>query len=75
MRELFGVPVSALAVVLGLLVVITLATVAALAVRSRVLFKLGIRNMARRRGRTAIIVGGLMLGTMIIASARSDSAT
>ncbi len=69
MRELFGVPVSALAVVLGLLVVITLAAVAALAVRSRVLFKLGIRNMARRRGRTAIIVGGLMLGTMIIASA------
>ncbi|MEI8412887.1 MULTISPECIES: ABC transporter permease [unclassified Kribbella] len=69
MTELFGIPVSALSVVLGLLVVITLAAVAALAVRNRMLFKLGIRNMSRRRGRTAIIVGGLMLGTMIIASA------
>ena len=69
MTELFGIPVRALAVVLGLLVVVTLAVVAALAVRNRVLFKLGVRNMTRRRGRTAIIVGGLMLGTMIIASA------
>jgi putative ABC transport system permease protein len=69
MTELFGIPVAALAVVLGVLVVVTLTVVAALAVRNRVLFKLGVRNMARRRGRTAIIVGGLMLGTMIIASA------
>ncbi|HEU4947292.1 MAG TPA: FtsX-like permease family protein [Kribbella sp.] len=69
MSELFGVPVTILAVVLGALVVVALAVVGALAVRSRVLFKLGVRNMARRRGRTAIIVGGLMLGTMIIGSA------
>lgn len=69
MSELFGVPVGSLAVVLGSLVVVALTAVGALAVRNRVLFKLGVRNMARRRGRTAIIVGGLMLGTMIIGSA------
>jgi putative ABC transport system permease protein len=67
--ELFGVPVATLAVVLGALVLVALAVVGALAVRNRVLFKLGVRNMARRRARTAIIVGGLMLGTMIIGSA------
>jgi len=69
MQKLFGVPVTSLAVVLGILVVIALAVVAALAVRNTVLFKLGVRNMARRRARTAIIVSGLMLGTMIIGSA------
>ncbi|QNN54137.1 ABC transporter permease [Nocardioides mesophilus] len=69
MRELFGIQVTSLAVVLGVLVVLALAAVGILALRSPVLFKLGVRNMSRRRGRTAIIVGGLMLGTMIIGSA------
>ncbi len=69
MRELFGLPVTSLAVVLGALVVLALAVVALMALRSRVLFKLGVRNVSRRRSRTAIIVSGLMLGTMIIGSA------
>jgi putative ABC transport system permease protein len=69
MSELFGVPVAVLAAVLGVLVVVTFAVVAVLAIRNGVLFKLGVRNLSRRRGRTAIIVAGLMLGTMIIGSA------
>ena len=69
MSELFGAPVGSLAVVLGVLVVVVLAAVAALAVRRTVLLKLGVRNLTRRRGRTAIIVSGLMLGTMIIGAA------
>jgi putative ABC transport system permease protein len=69
MQELFGIPVNSLAVVLGILVVLALAVVAVLALRNTVLFKLGVRNMTRRRARTAIIVSGLMLGTMIIGSA------
>ena len=40
-----------------------------LALRNRVFFKLAARNVARRRGRTALIVIGLMLGTAIISSA------
>jgi putative ABC transport system permease protein len=69
MSRLFGAPVGTLAVVLGVLVVVVLAVVAALAVRRTVLLKLGLRNLTRRRGRTAIIVSGLMLGTMIIGAA------
>lgn len=69
MRELFGVPVGVLAVALGCLVALMALVVGSLALRQRVLFKLGVRNLARRRGRSAIIVGGLMLGTMIIGSA------
>ena len=55
MQTLFGAPVGALALVLGCLVVATLATVTALALRSTVLLKLGVRNLNRRRGRSAII--------------------
>jgi len=69
MSELFGAPVGTLAVVLSALVVLALAVISALAVRHTVLLKLGVRNLTRRRGRSAIIVGGLMLGTMIIGSA------
>ena len=49
--------------------------VAALALRSRVLLKLGLRNIPRRRGRTILIVFGLMLGTVIIAAALSTGDT
>lgn len=69
MSELFGAPVGTLAVVLAALTVVAFGVVCALAVRRTVLVKLGVRNLGRRRARTAIIVSGLMLGTMIIGSA------
>ncbi|GAA2154662.1 hypothetical protein GCM10009844_40780 [Nocardioides koreensis] len=69
MSELFGAPVDTLAVVLGVLLVVAFAMIGGLAVRHTVLMKLGVRNLTRRPGRSAIIVGGLMLGTMIIGSA------
>ena len=69
MSELFGIPVGTLAVVLGALVVIAFGALVVMGLRRRVLFKLGVRNLSRRRGRTTIIVGGLMLGTMIIGAA------
>src|SRR5215831_7710524 len=43
--------------------------VAVLAVRNRLLFKLGLRNIPRRRAQTILIVVGLMLSTLIITSA------
>jgi putative ABC transport system permease protein len=58
-----------LALGLALAVGFVLALVAALALRNRVLLRLGLRNVARRPGRAALIVTGLMLGTTIIASA------
>ena len=57
----------AVGIVVALALVVSL--VGALAVRNRIFFKLGIRNVTRRRARTALIVLGLMLGTTIIASA------
>ena len=69
MSELFGAPVDTLAVVLGVLLVVAFAVIGGLAVRHTVLMKLGVRNLTRRPGRSAIIVSGLMLGTMIIGSA------
>src|SRR5579862_2249495 len=66
MQKLFGIPVGSLAEVLAVLVVVLLAVVAVFALRNRVFFRLGLRNARRRRGRAALIVAGLMLGTMII---------
>jgi putative ABC transport system permease protein len=66
MSKLFGIPVGSLAEVLAVLVVVVLAAVAVLALRNRVFFRLGVRNAGRRKGRAALIVAGLMLGTMII---------
>jgi putative ABC transport system permease protein len=65
-QKLFGIPVSSLAEVLAILVVLALAAVAVLALRNRVFFRLGVRNASRRLGRAALIVAGLMLATTII---------
>ncbi len=75
MNELFGIPMDTLVVVLAVLVAVALGALGALAVRNRVLFKLGVRNVRRRRGRTALIVVGLMLGTTIIAAALTTGDT
>ena len=69
MQRLFGIPMAELALGLALAVGLLLALVTALALRNRVLLRLGLRNLARRPGRAALIVTGLMLGTTIIASA------
>ena len=69
MQRLFGVPMGTLATSLVIALVAALAVFAGLAARNRILLKLGLRNVGRRRGRSALIVVGLMLGTTIIASA------
>ncbi|HEX6228473.1 MAG TPA: FtsX-like permease family protein [Solirubrobacterales bacterium] len=69
MERLFGIPMGGLAVGLVIVVSIALGVLAALALRNRVLLKLALRNVERRRARTALIVVGLMLGTIIISSA------
>ncbi len=69
MREVFGIPVDTLMVILAVGLALALGLVAVLALRNRILFKLAVRNVGRRRGRSALIVVGLMLGTAIIAAA------
>lgn len=69
MDSLFGIPMNAIMVVLLVMLGISLATVAAVALRSRVMFLVGLRNIPRRRAQTVLIIIGLMLSTLIISAA------
>lgn len=71
MNELFGLSMTY--IMIGLLIVlgVALSTVAWVAVRNRVLFFIGVRNIPRRRAQTILIVIGLMLSTLIISTAFS----
>ncbi|HET8651765.1 MAG TPA: FtsX-like permease family protein [Gaiellaceae bacterium] len=75
MDELFGIPMESLALGILLALAILVGAIGALALRNRIFLKLGIRNVTRRRARTALIVLGLMLGTTIIASALATGDT
>src|SRR5438105_14132203 len=75
MSRRFGMPTEALAVVLVAVLAVVLGVVATLALRNRVFLRLGVRNVARRRGRSVLIVAGLMLGTAIIAAALATGDT
>jgi putative ABC transport system permease protein len=74
-NELFGIPARDLAVAAAVALGLALSVVAVLAARNRVFLKLGLRNIPRRRGRTVLIVAGLMLGTTIIATALATGDT
>ena len=75
MDTFFGIPMGPLAQVLAILLGLLLVVLAAFALRNRVFFKLGVRNVRRRRARTALIVAGLMLGTTIITAALASGDT
>jgi putative ABC transport system permease protein len=75
MTKLFGVPLGPLAAVMVAIVAVALGVLAAFALRNRILLRLGTRNVGRRRGRSALIIVGLMLGTTIIASALATGDT
>jgi putative ABC transport system permease protein len=69
MNELFGIPMSSIMVVLIVLLSLCLLSVAWVAWRRPVIFKLGVRNIPRRQAQTTLIVVGLMLSTLLIAAA------
>jgi putative ABC transport system permease protein len=69
MNEIFGVPVTGIMVTLLIALGLCLLTVAWVALRRPVIFKLGVRNIPRRKAQTILIVVGLMLSTMIISAA------
>ena len=75
MSELFGIPVGSLLVGLAISLGLVVSVLAALALRNPVLVKLGVRNVGRRGGRTALIVLGLMLGSTIITAALATGDT
>jgi putative ABC transport system permease protein len=69
MNELFGIQMTTLTTVLVALLAVCLLSVAWIALRRRVIFNLGVRNLPRRKAQTVLIVVGLMLSTLIITSA------
>ncbi|HET7092652.1 MAG TPA: ABC transporter permease, partial [Thermomicrobiales bacterium] len=75
MNELFGVPMGAIAAALTALLAGCLLVVGWIAWRQPVMFRLGVRNIARRPAETALILLGLMLSTAIIAAALGSGDT
>src|ERR671923_770413 len=69
MDEIFGLPIAGIMVVLLALLALCLLSVAWVAWRRPVIFKLGVRNIPRRKAQTILIVVGLMLSTLIISAA------
>src|SRR6476619_6561471 len=69
MSSLFGVPTTGIMVVLAALLVLAIGTVGAVALANRTMFRMGIRNLPRRRTQTSLVVAGLTLSTLIITAA------
>jgi len=69
MNDLFGVSMDIIAAVSIALTVGIMLLVAYIAWRNPVMFKLGLRNIPRRKAQFALIVVGLMLSTLIISAA------
>jgi len=60
---------TTITIVLLALFVIVIGFIGVLAWRSRIMLKLGLRNIPKRPAQTALIILGLMLSTVIITSA------
>ena len=69
MNTIFGIPANLLLIILVALSGLILASVAFSALRFPLAFRLGVRNLPRRRSQTMLIVAGLALSTLIITSA------
>src|SRR4051812_39044628 len=68
MDRVFGLPAGPLATALAVMLVTAVGVLTTIAVKNLVFLKIGLRNIPRRRSRSALIIAGLMLGTAIIAA-------
>lgn len=75
METLFGISMDSIMVVMLILLAMCLLLVAIIAWRRPVIFKMGIRNIFRRKTQTALIIIGLMLATLIMSAALSTGDT
>ncbi|PZC49422.1 MAG: putative ABC transport system permease protein [Chloroflexi bacterium] len=69
MDEIFGLSMSSLMVAVLVMLGLIATVIGYLALRHPLFFRLGLRNIPRRRAQTLLIVFGLMLSTLIISSA------
>lgn len=75
MNKLFGIPMTNIMVALLILLALVLAITVYVALRNPVIFRLGIRNVPRRKAQTGLIVVGLMLSTLIMSAAFATGET
>ena len=68
MDKIFGIPANNLATVMAVLLIVIFLVVSFGSIRRKVLFKMGTRNIPRRKGQSLLIVIGLMLSSIIIAT-------
>ena len=69
MEELFGLSMNVLMMVVLAIFLAAMAVLTVLALRNRIMLKLGLRPIPRRLGQTVLIIVGVMLSTVIISSA------
>ena len=69
MENLFGLSLDIWVTVLLAIFLPTLAVIVVLALRNRIMLKLGLRSIPRRPGMTVLIIVGVMLSTVIISAA------
>src|SRR5574340_1070043 len=68
MTQLFGIPLDTLTVILLVITACIIAGVGFLAITNAIFFKIGIRNIPRRRSQMLLIVFALMLSTTLLSS-------
>jgi putative ABC transport system permease protein len=73
MTELFGIPIDRLALALLIITGVIIAGVLLLALRYGIFFKIGVRNIFRRRLQMVLIVFALMLSTTLLSSVLTTS--
>lgn len=69
MESLFGIPMNSIMIVMLVLLFISLTAVIWVAIRRNVVFRMGMRNIPRRKAQSGLIVVGLMLATLISSAA------
>lgn len=69
MEKIFGIPMQNIMYVMVVLLVLCFISVVYVAIRRPVIFKLGVRNIPRRKAQTVLIIVGLMLATLIMSAA------
>src|SRR5436309_14053606 len=68
MTHLFGIPIDRLTTILLVATLIIIGVVALLAISNVLFFKIGIRNIPRRRTQMLLIIFALMLSTTLLSS-------
>jgi putative ABC transport system permease protein len=68
MTSLFGIPIDTLTSILLSITLVIIAGVAILALNNGIFFKIGVRNIPRRRMQMVLIVFALMLSTTLLSS-------